>query len=427
MKIIHVSTHSVSKEVENGENPETASIPQTVWRLGLMMLLANLSYVMIYSYCGIYLKNVLAVSTTLIGVIEGVAEAASYIMKLFSGMFSDYLRRRKPVMIVGYTLIVVSRVIFSLASAFTPIFLARLIERLGNGIQSTPRDTLVADVTPVRRIGAAYGLKRTLAQAGSFVGGICGLLAMIYFQDEFLAVFKLAAVPSLLAFCILLFLVKEPRQTKHSAVSAGVPQPEQKKKHPIISWRNFPLLGRSFWLLMLVAAIFMLSRFGETFMILHANRNFGLEDRYASVIMIVFNAGWCLSAYPVGMLADRMNRYWFLIMGVVFLVLADLLMASATSLTMVMIGVAFWGVQYGVTQNIFMSLIAEIVPHGLRGTGFGCYYIICATSAFFADLLAGSLADHYGEATAFISSGVIASVSLLVLIVIMGYKQMQKG
>ncbi len=397
-------------------------IPQTVWTLGWMMFLINLSFVMIYSFSGIYLKTLLGIATTWIGFLEGMAEASSYAMKLLSGMFSDYLRRRKPVMIFGYMLSVFSRPILAMSASFGLVFTARLMERLGNGIQATPRDAMVADVAPPKRIGASYGLKRSLATAGSFFGAIFGILAMIATGNNYQHVFWLASIPALMAFSILLLVVKEPKRFDHPAVSAEVPLPAPKRRQRI-QLSNFSLLGQSFWLLMAVNAIFMLSRMSETFLILHAHSNFGLVTTYAPAVMMVFNAGWCAASYPVGVLADRMNRYWFLAIGIIFIVLADLILASANSLTVVFIGIIFWGIQYGITQNIFTSLIAETVPEDLRGTGFGCYYIISAISALLSDICAGNIAHHYGEARAFIASGIVALVSLLALIVIMGYKK----
>jgi MFS family permease len=400
-------------------------IPILVWVLGCMMFLVNFSFIMVYSYVGIYMKS-LGVTMGWIGVVEGVAEGCSYLMKLFSGIFSDYLRRRKPVMLVGYSMIVISRLIFSLAVSFFPLFAARLVERIGNGIQSTPRDTMVADVAPSSRIGAAYGLKRTLAQAGSLVGAICGIGAMIWAEGDYQKIFQIAAIPAFIAFLILIFLIQEPKKFAHSALSSEIPLPQEKKR-TYMRWSNLGDLGISFWLLMILASIFMLSRFGETFLTLHAYTNFKLDIKYAPTIMLVFNAGWCLSSYPVGVLADRMNRYLFLAMGIVFLILADHFLASATSLFWVYIGCFFWGVQYGVTQNIFLSLIVETVPSDLRGTGFGCYYIICAISAYIADCVAGFVSEKYGEATAFSVSGVIAMVSLLFLIVIIGHRRNRKN
>lgn len=413
---------SHSQPTNHSTSSSLSSIPKLVWTLGWMMFLVNLSYLMIYSYVGIYMKK-LGMSMGWIGVLEGLAEACSYLLKLFSGMFSDYLRRRKPVMVVGYIMIVISRIIFSLAHTITPLFTARLIERLGNGIQATPRDTMVADVSPKHSIGAAYGLKRTLAQAGSLTGALVGIWAMLWVNGDYEKVFQLATIPSFIAILILFFFVHEPRKFAHSAVSAEIPLPEDKKRTPF-RLSNLPLLGLPFWLLMLVSAIFMLSRFSETFLTLHAYTNFGLESAYAPTVMLTFNAGWCLSSYPIGVLADRMNRYWFLAMGILFLVLADFYLASATTLTWVYIGCFFWGVQYGVTQNVFLSLIAEMVPHDLRGTGFGCYYIICAVSAYFADHLTGLISQYYGQPTAFSVSGVIAIVSLATLGLVLRNKRL---
>ena len=411
-----MTTVSISEK-----NHHNAKIHSTVWKIGWMMFLVNLSFVMGYSYIAIYMDS-LGVAMAWIGVAEGVAEASSYFMKLFSGMISDYFRRRKPLMVIGYTMIVVSRVVFGFANSLMPIFLGRLGERIGNGTQSTPRDTMVADVVPPKQIGSAYGLKRALSQGGAFIGAIVGMFAMRLFDNDIQSVFQAAIIPAILAYFILMFLIKEPKKFTHSAVSSEIPLPEEKRRHPI-SFKNLPLLGKSFWMLMLVVAIFMLARFSESFLCLYARKTFDLPLENVPLVMMVFNAAWCLTVYPVGRMADRMNRYWFLIIGILFLVLADMVLANADSLAMMWIGIGFWGVQYAVTQNIFLSLIAEIVPEDLRGTGFGCYYVICAVSEYFAcHLVAGVVSQHFGQARMFLASGIIAVFSLLVLIVIMGYK-----
>ncbi len=413
--------HMVNVLVPEKKNISSKSVHPTVWKIGAMMFLVNLSFVMGYSFIGVYLDS-LGVAMAWIGVAEGVAEASSYLMKLFSGMISDYLKRRKPIMVVGYSMIVVSRIIFGFAGSFLPIFFGRMMERVGNGTQSTPRDTMVADVSPSNKIGAAYGIKRTLSQLGAFLGAIAGIFAIQWFNSDIQAVFQLAVIPAILAFLILIFFIKEPKKFEHSAVSAEIPLPEQKRKHPI-SLKNLPLLGKSYWLLMIVALIFMLARFGESFLVLYAKKQFDLPLSQVPLIMMVFNAAWCLTVYPVGVMADRMNRYWFLLMGIIFLVVANMVLANADTITMVWIGVAFWGVQYGITQNIFLSLIAEIVPENLRGTGFGCFYVICALSEYLANhMVAGIVSQVYGQSRSFLASGMIAAFSLLVLIVIMGYK-----
>ncbi len=399
-------------------------IPLNVWVLGSMMMLANISFVMVYSYSGLYLKKI-GVPKTLIGTLEGLAEAASYLTKLMSGVISDFLKNRKIVMLFGYVLMVSARPVLAIATSFWPVFASRVMERLGNGIQATPRDAMVADVAPNGKIGTCYGVKRSLATVGSSLGGVLGLYVMYWTHNNYQELFWLACIPAFLAFSLLVFVVKEPKKSTHSAVSSEVPLPPQKKKHPI-SFSNFKLLGQSFWLLMLVVAIFMLARMGETFLILHAHDNLGMPEGSAAKVMIIFNIFYSLSAISSGVLSDRMNRYWFLGIGISFLVMADMMLATASSMTGFWIGVMFWGVQMGVTQNVFTSLIAETVPENLRGTGFGIYYIVCAFSAFFCDQAAGIIADVSSESTAFMASGLVAATSMVVLFLIMGYKRNRK-
>jgi MFS family permease len=405
--------------VESAPAPK-GEIPRTVYVLGAMMFLMNCAFVMTYSFSGLYLKS-LGAANVAVGFLEGLAEATSFLMKFFSGVISDALRRRKPVMYIGYALSVIARPMMAAAGSFGWFFGAKLSERLGNGIQATPRDAIVADVTPPSRIGAAYGLKRSIAQAGSIVGALLGWIAMWLTDDNMGAVFWLACVPSFVAFLLLTFYVKEPKRMDHSAVSAEVPLPATKRRHRI-SWSNLRLLGSSFWLLMLVNAIFMLARVSEQFLVIHAKESYDMASRYAPIVCMVYNLGYCLISYPVGLMADRINRYWFLTLGIVIMVLASLILATAVNLWILFLGILFWGFQMGITLNIFSSLIAETVPENLRGTGFGCYYIINAVAIILAETMAGKVADVFGLHSSFIVSAVISIVALIALIVIMALK-----
>lgn len=395
-------------------------IPVMVTYLGIMMFLMNCAFVMVYSFSALYLRS-LGLPFAGIGFIEGVGDAISFVMKFFSGAISDALGRRKPVMYIGYALSVFSRPIMAAAGSFVPFLCGKYMERIGNGIQGSPRDAIVADVTPQKRIGAAYGLKRSIAQFGSIIGAILGFTAMTLTDGNMKAVFWYACIPSTFAFLLLIFCVKEPKRIKHSAVSAEVPLPAIKRRHKI-AWNNIRLLGSKFWMLMFVNTIFMLARVGEQFIILHANHNYAMPEKYAPIVMIIYNLGWCLTSYPVGLLADRMNRYWLLSLGVIFLVMASIMLASAGNWFLLGLGILFWGFQYGITMNIFVSLIAETVPENLRGTGFGFYYIITAATTVAAETLAGKLADLYGHSVSFISSSIIGLLSLVVLILIMAYR-----
>jgi MFS family permease len=389
-------------------------ISRTVWQIGFMMMFMNISFIMVYSFSGLYLKHILGTSVIGIGILEGVCETASNAMKLFSGMLSDFFRKRKGIMVVGYSLSVISKPLLAISQTFVFVLSARMMERLGNGIQASPRDAIVADVSPRKKIGASYGLKRTLAYAGSFLGGIFGIITMDLTNNNYQMVFAIASIPAIIAFSILLFCIKEPRRFDHPAITSEAPMPTP-KIHPKFSLKNFKYLGKVFWLLMSVNFVFMMARMNETFIILRANEGFGVIEKFAPIVMIVFNFGTSLASYPIGLIGDKFNRTKVLFVSVILLVMADIIMFSSSTLFFLGIGILFWGLQYGSTQNVFISLIAEKVPEDLRGTGFGVYWLGNAISAFLADTLAGYVAHHTSLNHIFVSSGIIALISLVIL------------
>ncbi len=348
-----------------------------------------------------------------IGLLEGAVEASSFVMKLCSGLVSDYLRRRKRIMVIGYFFTVISKPILALSTSFGVVFAARLFERLGNGIQATPRDAMVSDVAPANHRGASFGLMRSLGTAGSFCGGLLGVAAMWYTNNDFQQVFWIASIPALFAFIILMLFIKEPKQ--HVTPEGNI-IPLRSEKRPI-HIKDIFLLGKPYWMLMIVVSIFMVARVSETLMVLHAHNNFGLEKTFAPFIMSMYNLTYSLSSYPSGLLADRFGRHVVLFFGIAALVLSDYFLYSASTLYGVFLGVFIWGIQMGVVHNSFVTLIADYVPEDLRGTGFGFYYLIGAASSIVAGFGGGTITHHFGVATTFFTSMIVALFSLIALLI----------
>jgi MFS family permease len=382
-------------------------IPKEIWALGIAVFFVNLAAVMVRGFTAIYMKT-LGVSAGWIATIDGFNEAISFLMKMLSGVYSDYLRRRKLIIVLGYGFMLVSRPIFALASSIYEIVPARILERLGNGIQASPRDALVGDFAPTSIRGACYGLKNSLATGGSFVGAAVGLILMFY-SDNYKMVFWAAVIPAGIAVLIMQFCVKEPEQNLHPV--------DHKPRHPI-HLRDLPRLGQQFWWLMVVVGIFMVAQLGEWIMILHAHETFGLSGKLTPLVMIVYNLTYSSISYPAGRLSDKIGRYNMLAIGFVFLLLGDLFQALATNVYFVFIGIAFCGAQMAVTQSIFMSLVADSVPKDLRGTGFGVFYLICAIAVFVSNSTLGHISDAYGKETSFFISMGVTLFSLLFLFAI---------
>ncbi|MDR2666865.1 MAG: MFS transporter [Holosporales bacterium] len=409
---VSMPTHVTGRQERDGK------IPITVWQIGIMMFLMNISFIMAYSFSGLYLRHILGASVVGIGVLEGLCETLSHLMKLISGMLSDFLKKRKTIMLLGYIFSVISRPILAISDSFFLVFSARILERFGNGVQASPRDAIIADVAPRKKIGSSYGLKRSLAYIGSLIGGVFGIIAMKVTNNDYRTVFAMASIPAIAAFLLLIFFIKEPKRFDHPAITSEAPMPSPKIKQRF-SFASLKYLGFSFWLLMLVNLIFMMARMNETFLILRMNEGFHVKPLLAPVVMIVFNLGTTLSSYPSGLLGDKVDRVKLLALGMSFLIIADIVMYFAVSQIAMYIGVLFWGIQLGSTQNVFVSIIAEKVPEDLRGTGLGVYWLINAFAAFCADTLAGIVAQHFALNYIFVSSGIMGLFAIIALFVMM--------
>ena len=392
-------------------------IPASIWAIGFASMLLNISAVMVFGVAALYVQQILGVATGILLFLEGFFEAVAYLMKLFSGVISDYLRRRKSIMIWGFALSVIARPLLAMFSSFTIVLSARLLDRLGNGIQATPRDALVGDLAPDGAKGACFGLRQSLAVAGSFIGGFVGIWCMFATGKNFQIVFMLASIPAFLGLLLVIFFVKDPHEEEVNVDKKPI-------RHPI-HLSDLKRLGKPYWILMAIVLVFMSARVGESVLVLHATGSFGMDQNFSHAILILYNGMNSLCSYPVGYLSDRLGRYGFLAFSFFILILADGFLGFATNLTTMMVGVALWGIQIGMSQSMFLSLIADYVPEDLRGTGIGFFYLISAVALLLAGLIGGVAVERYDQFSTFITSGVISLVALIMLIAF--YKTLQRA
>jgi len=363
---------------------------------------------MVFGVVALYLKQILGAETGFIVMLEGFFEAMAFAMKLLSGLISDYLRRPKKVMAIGFAMVTISKPIFALFATVPTVIIARLLDRLGNGMQSTPRDALVGDLAPDGTKGCCFGLRNAMATAGSFIGGGLGFIAMYSFNFSYQQVFMWASIPAAIGFILLLIFVHDPHEKEVTANKKPI-------RHPL-HLSDLARLGKSYWLLMIVAVVFMSSRIGESMLVLHATQNFGMDPSFAHGILILYNCTNSLFSYPVGLLSDHLGRFGFLSLSFVILITADILLGFSSDLWVMLIGVALWGIQIGMSQDMFLCMIADQVPEDLRGTGIGFYYLINSLGLLMAGLVGSSLANKYDLFTTFIGSGAIALLALILLI-----------
>ncbi|HCF8065700.1 TPA: MFS transporter [Klebsiella michiganensis] len=375
-------------------------IPKGVWVLGGVSLLMDVSSEMIHSLLPLFMATTLGASVIIIGIIEGVAEATALILKVFSGVISDYVGKRKGLALLGYGLGALSKPLFAIAPTSGVVFSARMIDRVGKGIRGAPRDALVADVTPPEIRGAAYGLRQSLDTIGAFLGPLLAVALMFVWDNDFQSIFWIAAIPAVLSIALLGFGLKEPR-------TAVV----QKRTNPLRR-ENLKKLSAAYWWVVAIGSIFTLARFSEAFLVLRAQQ-MAIPLFAIPLVMVAMNLVYSLTAYPFGKLSDSMSHSKMLQWGLLVLIAADIVLALSSHWSTLLAGVALWGIHMGMTQGLLAAMVAHTAPPELRGTAFGMFNLMSGIALLLASAGAGVLWEVLGAASTFYAGAIICVVTLV--------------
>lgn len=375
-------------------------LPGGIWALGAVSLLMDLSSEMIHALLPLYLVTVLGTSMLTVGVIEGVAEATASIVKIFSGALSDRLGKRKLLAAIGYGLAAFTKPVFPLASGIGWLMAARFVDRIGKGIRGSPRDALVADLSPPELRGASFGLRQSLDTVGAFLGPLLAIGLMFLAANNFTLVFWIAVIPAFLSFAVIVFAVKEPeRPPGATLVRSPLSIPQMRR------------LNTGFWSAVIIAAVFTLARFSEAFLLLRA-QSVGLSLALVPAILVVMNIVYAVSAWPAGALSDRIGRFGVLAAGFALLLAADLMLALGGTIGAVAVGAALWGLHMGLTQGVLASLVADTAPAELRGTAFGIFNLVTGLAMLAASVIAGALWDVIGPQGTFLAGALFTAAAL---------------
>ena len=380
-------------------------IPASIWVLGFVSMLMDISSEMIHSLLPLFMVTTLGASAFTVGLVEGLAESTALMVKVFSGALSDYLGKRKGLAVFGYALGALTKPLFAIAPSMGMVLTARLLDRVGKGVRGAPRDALVADIAPAHLRGAAFGLRQSLDTVGAFVGPLLAVGLMLLWANDFRAVFWVAVVPGVLAVALLLFGVHEPERPAGQAAA--------KRSNPITR-QNLKRLGAPYWWVVGIGAVFTLARFSEAFLVLRAQQG-GMAIALVPLVMVAMNVVYAVTAYPFGKLSDRVSHAKLLAAGLVVLIAADLVLASSNHWAVVLGGVALWGVHMGMTQGLLATMVANTAPADLRGTAYGFFNLMSGLALLVASGLAGLVWDQFGAAYTFYAGAVFCVLALIAL------------
>jgi MFS family permease len=378
-------------------------LPAGIWALGFVSLLMDISSEMIHSLLPIFLVTGLGASMLTVGIVEGLAEATALVVKVFSGAWSDWMGRRKPLAVLGYGLGAASKPLFAMAGSAGMVLTARLVDRVGKGLRGAPRDALVADIAPPDMRGAAFGLRQSLDTVGAFLGPLIAVGLMLLWANDFRAIFWVAVIPGVLSVLLLVAGVREP------ARPAGAVRVNPIRRDSLRQ------LSSAYWWVVGLGALFTLARFSEAFLVLRAQQG-GLALAWAPLVLIAMNVVYSAGAYPFGRLADRMSHRTLLAIGLAVLVAADLALAAADRGVLLWGGIALWGLHMALTQGLLATMVAATAPPALRGTAFGVFNLASGIGLLAASVVAGLLWDRLGAASTFLAGAAISVAALAVLL-----------
>src|ERR1039458_6330164 len=377
-------------------------LSRNTFLLALASLFSDISTEMLYAVLPVFLTQTLKASGSIVGLVDGFAQAIQNIVQGFSGALSDKLQKRKGIALAGYLMAAVAKPLMGLSTVWQGVFGARLLDRLGAGTRSSPRDALIASSVDKKDRGRAFGLEGVGDNAGAFLGPLLAVFLLYALHVGIRSIFYLAIIPGLLAFFMVL-LVKE----QHTAVTA--------KAKIDVNLRQFP---KAYWKYLLVTALFGLGNSSNAFLILRT-QDIGVSLETTILIYAAFNLVAALISYPAGSLSDTWDRKNILLASFVIFLIAYLGFALTRNILLVAALFVFYGLYQGIFRAVGKAFASDLVPEHLRASGIGWYSTTVGLLQLVASVVAGLLWDRIGHAAVFYygaTFAVVGSIGLLLLI-----------
>ncbi|MBI3989460.1 MAG: MFS transporter [candidate division NC10 bacterium] len=387
-----------------GGREPSKKIGRNIYVLGGVSLLTDVSTEMIYPFLPAFLTKVLGASPTFVGLVEGIAETTASLVKLLSGWLSDRLKRRKSLVVTGYTLSSTTRPFMAIAAFPWHVLALRFVDRVGKGLRTSPRDALIADSTDEAIRGKAFGFHRAMDHLGAVFGPLIAFLLLPLVGGSLRAIFWLSSIPAALSVAILISLVQE--------------LPPKAAKEPSTPAFRLKPFDRRFTTFLPIVALFTLGNSSDAFLLLRAEQ-VGVASAHLPLLWLLLHVVKSGSAVPGGILSDRFGRKVGIISGWIVYGAAYLGFANAEEVWQIWGLFAFYGLFFGLTEGVERALVADLVPAHAQATAFGLYHATIGFAALPASLLMGSLWERFGAPFAFTfgaSLALFAAVLFLFLV-----------
>ncbi len=390
------------KKAVSGKKVEESSL-RNLFALGFVSFFTDMSSEMVFSLLPTFLLGLPGSSRAILGLIEGTAEALSYALRAVSGVFSDMFRKRKLFVLGGYALSNVVKPFFAVARAPLDVFVIRVTDRVGKAVRTSPRDALLSESVSKKRRGAAFGLHRTLDQAGAIVGPVIASTALLFLGFTIRDIFWLSLIPGAIALFIILFLVKERagKSVSDFQLLAGIRS----------------VLKGNFSQLLIVVSVFSLGAFNFSFVLLNAQEA-GVVESLIPLVYAAINVAHTAIAIPAGVLSDKIGKEKVMILGYgIFLSTTILILLLPTSGFNAFLVAVFFGAYVGIVETVQRALVPDYVEKSLRGTAYGLYYLVVGSAFFVSNAVVGSLWDYFSSSLAITYSVITSVIAILAMMI----------
>jgi MFS family permease len=377
-------------------------ITRNIFLLGLVSLFTDLSSQMVFPLIPLFLTSVIGAGAFAVGFVEGAAEATASLLKVVSGYWSDKVKSRKPFILAGYSLSTITKPLFAFASIWTSVLLIRVIERIGKGLRTAPRDALVAESSDKSTRGVAYGFHRMMDGMGSVLGAILAFL-LLFYGWQYQNIFLVAFIPGIVSVFFILFLKERGESSR--------PGSDQAELSIKVSFRR---LDWNLKLLIIASSIFALGHFGYAFLLLRA-KNIGLTDEIAILLYVLFYIIYTLSSIPSGMLSDISGRKPILIGGYLLFGVVSIGLIFTSSLWGIISLFAIYGLCYAMIDGVQRAFVVDLAPANLKATALGAFHTSIGLVALPGGLIAGALWDVISPEATFVYAIVLTAFSLLLV------------
>lgn len=386
-------------------------ISPDILAVGISTMCVAITTTAFFSISPFYLRDVLGIGLVTLGLIESITEALSQLSRLLSGMISDFIKKHKPMFLLGIILSAIARPLFFLANSAGMIAIAKTFDRLGNGISATPRDAYVAERSKDNQMGRSIGLVMTFKTIGCVLGPIVVMCILSFYKNFNLQLLLiLMSIPSFFAIiiCVLYMKNSDINQSEEKVTTD-----DKSKNSDGFSFKEIFLLKKSYWWFIAIMGIFMLARVPESYLLLNL-KDTGLPSWFCSGAIGFFNFVSVLISYPVGKLSDKIDRPIVLIFSFLTLMIS-LFCFSTNSCLVCIIGVIFWGIQRSSSQILSVACIADVVDKKILGTAIGMLNLVSGLSGIISGYISGIIAEKHGLFSSYKIATIVAFIATAVL------------